>query len=483
MVYCLQCFGLLSCCWAALLAGPATAQTRILFVGNSFTHGQSAPVLNYNAAAITDENHNQPPGSPRYQGDPATPGPWGGVPGIFKKMADQAGRAYDVHIEAVSTVSLVYHYTNALALVQLGPWDQVVLQESSTQPLPVARTGQPADFLTYATRLEKAVHAGSPAAQVYLFQTWPRADLTYPAGQPYSGLPLDTMMRDLRRAYAYLAAHNPGIAGVAPVGDAWLRAMQAGVVQRNPYNPNPGLLNLWGPDNFHASKWGSYLAACVLFAQLTGLDPCRLGSTEQAAVALDITGPAAVALQQIACQQVFAPAGPLPVVLTAWAAQRQAVGVRLRWATASEQQNARFDVQRSADGRAFATIATVPGGGTTFQPASYTVHDALAPPAALYYRLRQVDVGGAATFSPVVAVGPGGVAPVLLYPNPAREQLLITGEGATAYRVRNHLGQLLRQGTLPAGPATIGLGDLPGGLYYLELETTAGPVRRTFVRE
>ncbi|MGY3089347.1 hypothetical protein ACVWYF_002387 [Hymenobacter sp. UYAg731] len=484
MVRRLHPFWLLSCCcWAALLAGPASGQTRVLFVGNSFTHGNAAPVLNYNAAGIIDENYGLPPGNPRYQVDPATPGPWGGIPGIFKKMADQAGRAYEVHIEVVNTATLTYHCTNALAVVQQASWDQVVLQESSTQPLPVARTGQPADFLTYATRLEQAVHAGNPAARVYLFQTWPRADMTYPAGQPYSGLPLDTMMRDLRRAYAYLAAHNPRFAAVAPVGDAWLRAMQAGIAVRDPYNnPTASQLNLWSPDHQHASKWGSYLAACVLFAQLTGLDPRTLGPAEQAAVALDIPGPAAVALQQIAFQQVLAAAGPLPVVLTAFAAQRQAAGVQLRWTTASEQQNARFDVQRSPDGAAFATIITVPGGGNSSQPQRYAVPDALAPPAALYYRLRQVDVSGSATFSPVVAVGPAAAA-VSLYPNPARELLFITGPAATAYRVRNHLGQLLRQGAMPGGQATVALACLPGGLYQLELETAAGCVRRTFVRE
>ncbi|MDB5267551.1 MAG: hypothetical protein JWP58_591 [Hymenobacter sp.] len=482
MLHRLHSFWLLSGCWAGLLAGPAAAQTRILFIGNSFTHGNAAPVLNYNAVGITDENYGLPPNSPRYQADPAMPGPWGGVPGIFKKMTDQAGKAYDVHMEAVSAATLSYHYTNALSVVQQGPWDQVVLQENSIQPLPVARTGRPADFLNYATRLEQAVHAGSPAARVYLYQTWPRADMTYPAGQPYSGLPIDTMTRDLRRAYAYLAAHNSHFTAVAPVGDAWLRAMQAGIAAGNPYAPNPGQFSLWAPDNLHASKWGSYLAACVLFAQLTGLDPRLLGPTEQAAVALDITGPAAAALQQIAFQQVLAMAGPLPVVLTAFAAQRQAAGVRLHWATATEQQNARFDVQRSPDGVAFATIATVPGRGDSQQPTSYDLLDALAPSAVLYYRLRQVDVGGAATFSPVVAVGPAA-ASVSLYPNPAREQLFIAGPAATAYRVRNSLGQLLRQATMPAGQATVELAGLPGGLYQLELETATGRVRRTFVRE
>ncbi|GAB3853102.1 hypothetical protein GCM10028822_21520 [Hymenobacter terrigena] len=481
MVHRLHYFWLLSC-WAGLLAGPATAQTRILFVGNSFTHGRSAPVLNYNAAAVIDENYGLPPSSPRYQADPTMPGPWGGVPGIFKQMADQAGRNYDVHIEVISAATLTYHYTNALAVMQQGPWNQVVLQENSTQPLPVARTGHPADFLTYATRLEQAVHVNSPAARIYLFQNWARADMTYPAGQLYSGLPIDTMAQDLRRAYAYLAAHNPNFTAVAPVGDAWLRAIQAGIAVRNPYNPNPSQLDLWDTDNLHASKWGSYLAASVLFAQLTGLDPRMLGPAEKAAVALDITGPTAVALQQIAFQQVFGAGGALPVVLTAFAAQRQPDGVRLRWATASEQQNAYFEVQRSPDGVAFATIATVPGRGTSFQPTTYTALDALAPPAALYYRLRQVDVDGAGTFSPVVAVGPAA-EPVSFYPNPARERLIIAGAAATAYHVRNSLGQLLRQGFMPAGQATVELAGLPGGLYLLELETSAGRVRRTFVRE
>lgn len=473
---------LLSGLWVGLLAGPAAAQTRILFVGNSFTHGMYAPVLNYNAAAITDENYGLPPSSPRYQIDPTTPGPWGGLPGIFKKMADQAGRRYEVHVEVMGAAALFYHYAHALPVIQPGPWDQVVLQESSTLPLPVARTGEPDDFFDFATLLEQAVHARNPAARVYLLQTWPRADMTYPAGQPYSGLPIDTMMRDLHRAYAYLAARNPRLAAVAPVGDAWLRAMQAGVALRDPYNPTAGQLNFWGADYMHASRWGSYLAACVLFAQLTGLDPRTLGPAEQAAVALGIAGPAAVALQQIAFQQVFAPIGPLPIVLTAFAAQRQPDGVRLRWATATEQQNARFDVQRSPDGVAFATVAAVPGGGNSSQPTSYALLDALAPPAALYYRLRQVDVGGAATFSPVVAVGAAAAA-IMLYPNPAREQLHITGPAATAYRVRNYLGQLLRQGLMPAGQATVELAGLPGGLYQLELETAAGPVRRTFMRE
>ena len=87
---------------------------------------------------------------------------------------------------------------------------------------------------------------------------------------------------------------------MVPHGAAWLRAMRAGVAIRNPYSPAAGLLNFWNVDHFHPSKWGSYLAAAVLFAQFTGRDPRTLGRAEQVAADLGISLPVAVALQQLA---------------------------------------------------------------------------------------------------------------------------------------------------------------------------------------
>lgn len=472
--------------WAGIMvcAGrPASGQVRILFVGNSYTHGAYAPVLNYNSAAIIDENYGLASSNPRYQSNPSEPGPWGGVPGLFKKFTDQAGLNYEVHLEAISAATLQQHHAGALAVVQQSQWHKVVLQELSTRPLPVARGGQPTAFFDYAARLEQAVHASSPAAQVYLYQTWARADITYPSNQPYSGLPIDSMTQNLHDAYYRLAGHLPGIAAVAPVGDAWLRAIQAGVASRNPYTPTAGLLDLWAPDRSHASKWGSYLAACVLFGQITGRDPRSLGGTEQAAAALGITTTDASSLQQIAFQQVQATSGPLPVTLTAFAGQRQAAGVLLRWTTATELRNARFEVQRSADGRTFATVATVPGQGNATQAHSYSAFDHFAPVGPLYYRLRQVDFDGRATFSPVVAVAAGPASELVLFPNPAREVLLIAGPAATAYTVRNQLGQRLLQGFLADGTATVELAGLPAGLYHIELKTNTGRLVRRFVRE
>jgi uncharacterized repeat protein (TIGR02543 family) len=292
---------------------PAQAQTRILFVGNSFTYGTGA-VRSYNAAAVTDENAGQPAGSPRNQGDPTEPRPWGGIPAIFKKLTDQTGLVYEVHMEAVGGSSLQTHYNNALSVIQQSQWDQVVLQELSTLPLPVSRGGQPAIFLDYATRLEQAVHTANPAAQVYLYETWARPDLTYPAGSNYEGLPIDSMSEDLHDKYFQALAQNSNFAAVAPVGDAWMRAITTNVAMRNPFAPTAGLINLWDTDNFHPSKWGAYLSACVLFYQITDVDPRGFGPFEQAAVGLGIPGAETVYLQQLAYEQVQAANNPQPAV-------------------------------------------------------------------------------------------------------------------------------------------------------------------------
>jgi uncharacterized repeat protein (TIGR02543 family) len=292
---------------------PAQAQSRILFVGNSFTHGYEPPVLNYNAGAIVDENFGLPNNHPRHESDDS--GPWGGVPGIFKKFTDQAGLSYEVHIEAINGQGLEYHYDNALSVIGQAQWNQVVLQELSTGPLPGNRGGNQASFFDYSTRLEQAIHSANPAAKVYLYETWSRADLTYVAGQPYSGLPIEAMGADLHDGYTQAFNQNGHFEAVAPVGDAWLRAIQAGIAMRNPYSPTAGQLDLW-TGYFHASKYGSYLNACVLFYQITGVDPRSLGGSEQAAASLGISATAASNLQLIAYEEVSGNPAPVQHTLT-----------------------------------------------------------------------------------------------------------------------------------------------------------------------
>ena len=80
---------------------PAQPQT-ILFVGNSFFHGAFQPVLSYNSQRITDENFKPSRTGQRRRQYEHEEGPWGGIPGIFKQLTDEAGLHYEVHLEAIS---------------------------------------------------------------------------------------------------------------------------------------------------------------------------------------------------------------------------------------------------------------------------------------------------------------------------------------------------------------------------------------------
>ncbi len=273
----------------------------ILFIGNSFFHGAFEPVRSYNAAAVTDENAGLPAGNPRSEG---AAGPYGGIPAIFKKLTDEAGLSYEVHSELASGKPLEFHYANALSVINQPKWDVVIMHDLSTGPVPSARTGDPDRFTKFADLLEQTIHSANKSASIYLYETWSRADLTYPANRPYTGQPIETMATDLHDSYAREFAHNGHFAGLAPAGDAWMRAIHTGVAEPDPTHPDSTKINLWGRDSYHPSIYGAYLNALVVFDQITGKDPRTLGAQEKAAAELGISPAIATTLQRIAYEQV-----------------------------------------------------------------------------------------------------------------------------------------------------------------------------------
>ncbi|MGI4758537.1 MAG: hypothetical protein ACRYGF_17005, partial [Janthinobacterium lividum] len=122
-------------------AQPTPVVRHILFVGDSYTHGRYLPVRTYNStpgtgglgsttasAQVVDENFNTSVPA-RQESEPGETGPWGGIPGIFAEFANEAGLAYDVHIEAISATTLKTNYKAASQIIAQPLWNAVVLQE------------------------------------------------------------------------------------------------------------------------------------------------------------------------------------------------------------------------------------------------------------------------------------------------------------------------------------------------------------------
>ena len=125
----------------------------------------------------------------------------------------------------------------------------------------------------------------------------------------------------------------------------------------------------------------------------------------------------------------------LPVKLIAFSARTDGKKVTLTWTTESEQNNDRFEVEKSTDGRGWRSIATVKGSGTTNQARNYTSYDDQPATGTNYYRLKQFDLDGKFSISDVRSVKFGTSQNVLvsISPNPVRDvvNFKVTGFAAT----------------------------------------------------
>jgi hypothetical protein len=289
----------------ASVGGAARADT-ILFVGNSFTFAALSPVWKFHSATVTDLNG----------------GGVGGVPALFKTFTTEAGLDYTVSLETVGGKDLQYHLDNKRAVIDQA-WDHVVLQSFST--LDAARPGDPTSLISSAAVMAKLFHDRNPNVDVRLMATWSRADLTYlPAGHWY-GKPIEAMAKDVEAGYdqaaldadasafdqqfrgdpRHLAARSAAITSVIEVGAAWNRAFATGFADTNPYDGiEAGKVDLWAYDGYHASSFGYYIEALMVFGAVTGKDPLSLGPRESAAMELGISPAQATAMQQIAHDQL-----------------------------------------------------------------------------------------------------------------------------------------------------------------------------------
>jgi hypothetical protein len=280
------------------LAATAAWAENILFIGNSFTFGATSPVLRYRPEQVTDLNREG----------------IGGVPAIFKVLTTQARLDYKVSLETSPGKNFDWHLANRLPLID-RPWDVVILQGQST--LDLERPGDPTRLIESGRQLSDILAQKNPSARIYYQATWSRADLTYLKPSPWKGKPIAAMARDVRAGYDRARAASKSVRGVLPVGEAWNRAMEAGVADPNPYDGVAfGQVDLWGWDQYHASAAGYYLSALVIFGAVTGLDPRTFGEREVAAYELGLSPAQARGLQKAAYDQLKAeglmPEAPAP---------------------------------------------------------------------------------------------------------------------------------------------------------------------------
>lgn len=210
-------------CASALAADPAAPPLRVLFIGNSYTYYNDLPeTLRKLAASAT------PP------------------------VAIETARV----LVGGSTLQQHWQRGKAQEAIREGTWDYVVLQEHSllggkvVEPEPVV--APVAGFFEFARLFNAEIRR--TRARTIFYMPWSRE--AFPEQQ-------------FRISDAYRAEARELMAMVAPVGPAMMAARIG--------DPS---ISFYHGDHSHPKPPGTYLAACVFYAVITGRSPVGLPSRE-----------------------------------------------------------------------------------------------------------------------------------------------------------------------------------------------------------
>jgi hypothetical protein len=172
------------------------------------------------------------------------------MPSVLEQLSASANNATHVRCSMIApggaTLEMHWNDPKIRQTLKGRKWNFVVLQEQSMRPIE-----NPERFGLYGGLLADEIK--STGAKALLYMTWSRKSA--PKQQ-------DT----ITKAYRTVGLENGCI--VVPVGEAW-RAVR----EENPE------IELFANDGSHPTPAGSYLAACVFYAAITGKTPLGLPRT------------------------------------------------------------------------------------------------------------------------------------------------------------------------------------------------------------
>lgn len=167
----------------------------------------------------------------------------------------------------------------------------------------------------------------------------------------------------------------------------------------------------------------------------------------------------------------------LPIELVSFTAKSGRAGVSLNWTTASEANNAFFTVERSQDGLTYSSLAFIEGAGNSDDVNRYEYIDSQPKAGNNFYRIKQTDTDGTATYTSVINVWMDILVnmELTLYPNPATSSEVYLRQSMPEQQgeivLFNHQSQqVARMITDSSGTTSIDISGLPSGIYFLKVQ-------------
>lgn len=183
---------------------------------------------------------------------------------------------------------------------------------------------------------------------------------------------------------------------------------------------------------------------------------------------------------------------PLPIVLTRFEAKVEKEQIKLHWATATELNNQFFVVEKSVDGKNFSELAKIDGAGNSNTTREYTLWDKNPWLGDNYYRLKQIDMGGVFTYSPIRYVNfkpKNKPFESVLFPNPVKRGTMLQfkteyfSQKKLTIKAQNILGQIIDNQSINLEEKNQLLINLPSGVYLLMIYDQNRVIKQKLVVE
>jgi hypothetical protein len=179
----------------------------------------------------------------------------------------------------------------------------------------------------------------------------------------------------------------------------------------------------------------------------------------------------------------------LPINLLSFTAEKKGHTSFLKWQTASEYNNDRFEIETSKNGTDFYQIGIVGSHGNSVSVESYNFTDNLPMNGINYYRLKQVDKDGHSTYSKTVFVSfEETTGPIAIRPNPVNDKLILDIAQPSENVMINIFstdGRLVKKESLGSvqRSSTINVAQLNAGVYILRITMSTEVSQIKFIKQ
>jgi type IX secretion system substrate protein len=175
------------------------------------------------------------------------------------------------------------------------------------------------------------------------------------------------------------------------------------------------------------------------------------------------------------------PYGILPVSWEGFTATLQSNNdVALAWQVSAQIDNKGYYVEHSTDGSTWDELGFVQSAGTSKNSENYIYTDINPVAGSNYYRIKQVDMDGNASYSQIKMIAlTGKNSQLSIWPNPAKDVVNVkydgNGNDARAM-IFDQMGRMISSSVLHSGNNSVNVSNLSTGNYIVHVQSADATV-------